>query len=399
MRHAHAEPGDRMDRERGLTDKGREQCRRMRSFFDHIGVEFDHVVSSDFARAAETAMLMHTNALIEQLPELEPDGTPEDAWAAVSEGSTFLDEHVLVVTHDPLIQPMLAAVCFGFAAEHNLFDHANVVHLDKGVFKWWMTPKLAHKVVLEESEREAAESAVDLAEHLMHRSVRKGIDPLIEQVRTRVAARFRAQARSLEVVHMTAPRTYTWSNPVLKGFNTTALGAYTFGAQHAGLQLGWLSEARRKNPAWLTLLPGINRTAASVEADLDATSADQLSKLWAQLSLDGASNDSIFLALRKQFKIWANGEPGKTSRAATIATTEIATAYHHGMRDVALLVHRGGNGPVEKSWDIQPDACELCQGNAEQGWIDAEAPFTSGHFEPPGHPSCRCSLAYRTVAG
>ena len=403
MRHAHAEPGDRMDAERGLTDKGRRQCEHILAFFESMSLEFDLVLSSAFERASQTAEYFvdskHDSRVY--LSALEPDGTPEDAWAAVEEELMFCrivaPDRVLIVTHDPLIQPMLAYVCFGFSADHNLFDHANVVHLDDGVFKWWMSPKLAHKVVLAESEREFVTSSVKLAEHLAHRSVRRLIDPLIAQLRKRVAARFRAHGKAVKVSqYIDAPVVYD-DYAGLKGFGKTALAAYIFGAQHAGLMLGWISEAKRKTPAWISLLPGIIRLATDVEADIDGTTDKEIGDLVRDLKAEGVSEAALLKAVRGQFQTWAAGKPGELSRAEKIATTEIATAYHHGMRDVALRVHRGGNGPVEKAWEVQPDACPVCEANAQQGYIDAEAPFTSGHFEPPAHPNCRCSLIYRTI--
>lgn len=397
MRHAHSEEGDRMDAERGITAKGRRQCEDIVAFFDQIDVAFDLVFSSAFERASQTAeyFVDGMNEAPVYLTTLEPDGNPEDAWEAIRarvKNRVDFDpagvDHVLIVTHDPLIQPMLAAVCFGFAAEHNLFDHANVVHLDDGVFKWWMTPKLARKLVLEESEREVAEAGVELAEHLLHRSVRKVVDPLIEQLRKRITQRFRQQ--------LTPGSRFALIGAVpLKDFDKIAKRAYIAGAMQAESQLGRIQEA--KSPKWLTLLPGMQRLSAAVESDIDWTTNERLGALVQELKDQGATEAEVLKALKRQFRDWANGEEGKVSRAEAIAATEISTAYHHGMRDAALLVHRGGNGPVEKSWDAQPDACPTCEANSQDGWIDAEAPFDSGHFEPPAHPNCRCSLSYRVI--
>ena len=49
------------------------------------------------------------------------------------------------------------------------------------------------------------------------------------------------------------------------------------------------------------------------------------------------------------------------------------------------------SGP-QKRWIADDDACEVCQANADQGWIDADDTFDSGDDEPPAHPNCGCDL-------
>ncbi len=50
-----------------------------------------------------------------------------------------------------------------------------------------------------------------------------------------------------------------------------------------------------------------------------------------------------------------------------------------------------------KRWLTDGAACELCEDNADMGWVDDDSVF-EGVFgdvdEPPAHPSCYCSLEY-----
>jgi hypothetical protein len=85
-----------------------------------------------------------------------------------------------------------------------------------------------------------------------------------------------------------------------------------------------------------------------------------------------------------------------SERATMIAEYEVSTAFHDGMKAMADL-WRGGNGPTEKAWQTEDDPCPECADNADDGFIDSEAPFDSGDFEPPAHPNCRCSLEYRAT--
>lgn len=52
-------------------------------------------------------------------------------------------------------------------------------------------------------------------------------------------------------------------------------------------------------------------------------------------------------------------------------------------------------GATEKSW--VGGTCEVCQENADAGWIDMEEQFPSGDDEPPAHPNCGCELETRDV--
>lgn len=77
------------------------------------------------------------------------------------------------------------------------------------------------------------------------------------------------------------------------------------------------------------------------------------------------------------------------ARAATIAETETVHAHRQGERAAAVV-----QGHDQKSWE--PGECEICRGNADDGWIGVDGTFGSGHDAPPAHPRCGCSLAYRT---
>jgi phosphohistidine phosphatase SixA len=52
-------------------------------------------------------------------------------------------------------------------------------------------------------------------------------------------------------------------------------------------------------------------------------------------------------------------------------------------------------GATEKSW--VGGTCEVCQENADAGWIDMDEQFPSGDDEPPAHPNCGCELETRDI--
>jgi len=81
------------------------------------------------------------------------------------------------------------------------------------------------------------------------------------------------------------------------------------------------------------------------------------------------------------------------ARADMIARTETATAFGQGQMTAAKSQNKN-----EKRWITQSDeAVDLdCVINAADGWIGMEQPFSSGQNTVPAHPSCRCTVVYRT---
>jgi hypothetical protein len=94
--------------------------------------------------------------------------------------------------------------------------------------------------------------------------------------------------------------------------------------------------------------------------------------------------------------------PGLTDmQARRIARTETAWAWEqvnsmtmraNGIQKARWLVATGPSiGKVVGGRFVGP-VCEICLGNAAEGWIPLGYAFSSGHTSPPGHPNCRCTL-------
>jgi hypothetical protein len=189
-------------------------------------------------------------------------------------------------------------------------------------------------------------SVVALSEHLLRLSRRRTLEP--------IESRMKAIVRKALRVGRYDPERYL----------AVTKQAYEAGARLAAVQLrvrrGTLGEAKRKRkPYQLPRLPDPVRTAAMADQEIDWEDLDH-----------------------------------SPERVTTIAEYEVSRAFHNGMMALAQMWH-GGDNPVEKHWDAQPDACDECAPNEADGWIDFEAPFGSGDFEPPLHPNCRCSLSLR----
>lgn len=393
-----------MDDSRELTKRGRKQCRRMRRFLRRSGVKLDIMLCSELTRGYQTAKAMNKKYGVGIVGRagLNPDSTPEAAWASIRD---FVkpEMSVLVVTHDPLIQPMLASVCFGFADWPNLFDHANIACFDTAAealgpgeqahqFKWFIGAKAAKRAIKESgpsAATELAEASIELAEHLKRKSRRRIIDPLVNWMRKRVAERFRRQGREIIFRH----GAFILPQPPATDYTQICQAAYAHGAQYCAQMLGVpVSEAKRKKAVPLPLLPGVgepDRTDDDFEREIDAATREKISEIVADLGGKGETEDQINDVIKAQFRDW------QKQRSESIAEYEVSNAYHNGMSDTADGYAMSTGASVEKQWSADPDACPICEENAELGWVPIDQSFPSGVDEPPQHPNCRCSIEYR----
>ena len=117
---------------------------------------------------------------------------------------------------------------------------------------------------------------------------------------------------------------------------------------------------------------------------LDRTSVERLQNSLADAWDKGGTYTDMVAAVNETFDDFSE------TRAGMIAQTEANDAYNAGRREIADQL-----GLDEKRWDPDGEACEVCQGNADQGWIDADEPFDSGDDAPTAHPNCDCSIDFR----
>jgi len=432
MRHCLTDDGPQMDGDRPLDDVGRKQAKVMRKFYKLAQVSPDVIISSAFARAQQTAeAVQRGDTPIKTTPALDPDSTPEKALKAITkivEGmKDSLDNpdnpSVLVVTHGPLIQPLLAAVAFCFYDQKWNYEHGSCAYINTSDsrFRWIVTPKLAAHLVgtnpkkvenTQEARRTLALELRSLSENLLRVEKASALNPLISKMRTALKRRWSRQAtRVTKAIKNTASLSRTMDYDTLKQFAAMALPAadakfqaqarkirgyaYELGASHVSLQLIRPIEAKKPKPA--ANLPGADDGyIQDLEAGVDETSNERISNRINEAADAGLGLAALLTAVRQEMNGWSDADTGETARAETVAVGAVSNAYHSGGADY-VDDWRGGNGPVEKTWDCEDDACEDCQANSEMGAIDSEAPFDSGDFEPPAHPNCRCSVSYQPV--
>lgn len=270
---------------------------------------------------------------------------------------------------------------------------------------------------------EAASELIALTENLDKPNRRAVIDPLIAKLRKALRIRWNTQLRHLEdkgLPHLQealnrlilplphgarAPgsqkRRALMSIPFhqegfAQKFRKTTKQAYGHGADKAAGQLPTSVQEAPRVATQVHALPGPSRDPSQVEDELDDTTTQRVSTIVDQAFSSPLTYAAMVGLVREEFRGWTVAEDGETSRAETVALQEVSTAYHDGGADF-VDIWRGGNGPVEKRWSAEDDACEICLENADEDFIDSEAPHSSGDDEPPAHPNCRCEEEYQAT--
>ncbi len=154
LRHGKAaERGRRgKDSERALTAEGRRKTARSAEGMKSLGLRFDHVFSSPFLRARETAKIvagvLDIGSRLELAERLKPGA---DLEALMEEIAALKrnEESILLVGHEPMLSELISLLVWG--------DRAAAVDLKKGALcklttdelrprrcarlEWLLTPK------------------------------------------------------------------------------------------------------------------------------------------------------------------------------------------------------------------------------------------------------------------
>jgi hypothetical protein len=159
-------------------------------------------------------------------------------------------------------------------------------------------------------------------------------------------------------------------------------------AYELATKLDYLKEAEGDGPP-IDRLGSSGQSAADWAADqaaqlvkgINQTTLDQIAGAVAegiqdQLGVPGTSR-LIRLAVDNMSKV----------RSDMIATTEMNRAM-----STAALDKMGRLGVEYKQIILAPDACDICQENADADPIEVDEDYPSGDDGPPFHPNCRCAV-------
>lgn len=123
---------------------------------------------------------------------------------------------------------------------------------------------------------------------------------------------------------------------------------------------------------------------SKLTGELNRTSVERLQDALADAWDKGGDYDSMVKAVTDTFDDFS------TTRAELIAQTEANDAYSEGRHQGALNL-----GMDEKRWDLDGEACQECEANADADWVPIDEDFPSGDDKPTAHPGCDCGCDYR----
>lgn len=127
----------------------------------------------------------------------------------------------------------------------------------------------------------------------------------------------------------------------------------------------------------------MSQHGAALVTQLNQTTRDRLNALLTDSLDQGLSYNKISGLITQLFDGFGS------FRAEVVSVTELAGAYEAGSSSVVKDLQDQGL-QYEKSWLAEGEACDICAGNVDDGWISTDEGFSSGDDLPPAHPVCRC---------
>jgi hypothetical protein len=164
------------------------------------------------------------------------------------------------------------------------------------------------------------------------------------------------------------------------------------GAKSSTAEVGFGLSWNLKNPravAWM------EAHGAELVQGIDETTRLQIRGILVQATDEGWSYQQTANAISSRFVEFGVPTPGFKNirnRAELVAVTEAHIAYAEGNFQAAQSIAEMGV-QMDKQWVTTHDRsrnCEDCVLNEEQGWIDLNEEYQSGHLHTPAHAACSC---------
>lgn len=174
----------------------------------------------------------------------------------------------------------------------------------------------------------------------------------------------------------------------------SALAAALFAAAMAGFHAAFnelMAQFKLKGNAVPEMTAQLERWAKECASKLFARLKSFLTafigRLVKRLLNKGLSSEEILKIIKARLTRFFNSE--KFPEA--IAGDEESKAWNEGAAAAHKLL-----GTTAKRWFTRRDShvCAICGRNGDEGEIPIGQPFSSGHFHPPAHCFCRCTMAF-----
>jgi phosphohistidine phosphatase len=131
LRHGQAEQRAYADPTRRLTEKGQEEIRSVARQFLDTKTTFDHAFASPYTRARQTAeefiAIVQKGLVPENAEWLTPENRARDVLAVLAGSGA---EHVLLVSHNPLVSELNALLTEGDICERHILGTSELVCIE-----------------------------------------------------------------------------------------------------------------------------------------------------------------------------------------------------------------------------------------------------------------------------
>lgn len=120
------------DEERPLTEAGHKKTKRVAERLRDLGLKFDLILTSPLVRARQTAEILYTTGLSEQLEEtrhLAPEGRFEHWLAWFEDWRKLAGESLAIVGHEPNLSTWAEMLIWGQSPGRIVMKKAGVIGL------------------------------------------------------------------------------------------------------------------------------------------------------------------------------------------------------------------------------------------------------------------------------
>jgi phosphohistidine phosphatase len=140
------------DSDRPLTDEGKRKVRQSAEAMAALGLQFDHILSSPYVRARQTAEIVadefKASRRLELTDTLAPDGSTEDLLDLLRRLEHPAEE-VLLAGHEPYLSELISLLVWGEPRSAVTLKKGSLCKLTAGPLKhgrcasleWLLTPK------------------------------------------------------------------------------------------------------------------------------------------------------------------------------------------------------------------------------------------------------------------
>lgn len=134
LRHGDSEARAATDAQRQLTAEGRQEAHAVAVKFADRHIRLDRCISSPYLRAEQTADTFLAELPASPVVEYDAVLTPEKrAFEVMQFLEQFRDEHILLVSHNPLVSELNAVLVEGDISSMMILDTCDLVAIDVDV--------------------------------------------------------------------------------------------------------------------------------------------------------------------------------------------------------------------------------------------------------------------------